>query len=141
MSNKKKWIAWNIPFFTKEWVRTSILLKDGTLEHETPNDRKGFYQDFWKEKQLVFDYIYTDSYDGEKIPTKIYVEEREWRPKWLTWTRIFRKIHRSIDIHFSKEVGKKKRSWKGGCIGCSYDLKPFETPLECIQRMEKDRSF
>lgn len=30
-----KWWTWNIPFFTKDWVRTSILLKDDTWEHET----------------------------------------------------------------------------------------------------------
>ena len=40
-----------------------------------------------------------------------------------------------------KEVGKKKGSWKGGCIGCSYDSKPGETPEECLKRMEKERKF
>ena len=47
-------------------------------------------------------------YDGEIIPTTIYVDEREWRPKWLKWTSLFAKKRRSIDIHFSKEVGKEK---------------------------------
>ena len=44
-------------------------------------------------------------------------------------------------IDETEEVGKKKGSWKGGCIGCSYDLKPGETPEECLKRMEKEREF
>jgi len=38
-------------------------------------------------------------------------------------------------------VGKGKGSWKGGCIGCSYDLLVNEAPMECIKRMERDRNF
>lgn len=136
-----KWWTWHIPFITKDWVRTSILLKDGSWEHETKKDRKDFYKDEWKEKQQVWEYDFTDKYDGEIIPTKIYVDEREWRPKWLKWTKLFAKTNRSIDVHFSKEVGSRKGSWKGGTIGCSYTLLPNETPLDCLKRMEKERKF
>lgn len=108
-----KWITWHLPFFDKIWVRTSVLLKDGSWAHNTPKDRKEFYQDEWKEKQMSWDYDFTDKYDNTMIPTKIYVEEIEWRPKWLTWTSLFAKKRRSIDIHFRKEVGKNKGEWKG----------------------------
>ena len=83
----------------------------------------------------------TDKYDNEKIPTTIYVEEREWRPKWLKWTKMFAIINRTIDVHFSKEVGKRKGSWKGGTLGCGYTLRKNETPLECLKRMEVERNF
>jgi hypothetical protein len=136
-----KWWTWDIPFVTKNWIRTSILLKDGTWEHETTKNRKGFYNDEWKQKQKSWNYDYIDSYDGEIIPTTIYVEEREWRPKWLTWTKLFNIINRSIDVHFSKECGKRKGSWKGGTLGCGYTLLPGEKPLECLKRMEKERNF
>lgn len=136
-----KWWTWDIPFVTKKWVRTSIMLKDGNWEHEIPGDKKGFYEDQWKNKQASWDYDYTDRYDGAIIPTTIYVEEREWRPKWMGWTKIFAIVSRTIDIHFSKEVGKRKGSWKGGCMGCRYKLRPNETPIECLQRMEKERQF
>jgi len=136
-----KWWTFDFPILTKEWVRTSILLKDDTWEHEVRGDRKEFYDDEWKAKQAVWHYDYTDSYDGEVIPTTIYVEEREWRPKWLTWTRLFAMIVRTIDVHFSKEVGRKKGSWKGGCVGCGYDLLPDEDPLDCLKRMEAERVF
>jgi len=135
------WWTWHIPFITKNWVRTSILLKDDTWEHKIRGDRKTFYTKEWKDKQKSFDYIFTDKYDNSKIPTNIYVEEREWRPKWLRWTRMFAIVNRTIDIHFSKEVGERKGSWKGGTLGCSYTLRKNETPLECLKRMETEYKF
>jgi hypothetical protein len=141
MGGGNKWWTWSIPFITKEWVRTSILLKDDTWEHETTGNRKDFWKDEWKQKQKQWTYNYTDSYDDEVIPTTIYVCEREWRPKWLKWTSLFSKKDRSIDIRFSKECGKRKGSWKGGTTGCGYTLLPNETPIQCLQRMEKERKF
>jgi hypothetical protein len=41
----------------------------------------------------------------------------------------------------SKECGERKGSWKGGTLGCSYELLPNETPLDCLKRMEKERKF
>lgn len=141
LSGGNKWWAWDLPFISKEWVRTSILLKYGTWEHETKGNRKKFYNDEWKQKQKSWTYDYTDRYDGEIIPTTIYVEQREWRPKWLKWTRLFADVSTTIDIHFSKEVGREKGSWKGGTLGCGYALLPKEHPLDCLKRMEKERKF
>lgn len=141
MKGGNKWWTWDIPFLTKDWVRTSILLKDGTWEHETKGNRKSFYEKEWKDKQMSWAYDYTDSYDGEVIPTTIYVNEREWRPKWLKWTSLFAKKRRDIDIHFSKEVGREKGSWKGGVLGCGCELLKNEQPLDCLKRMEKERKF
>lgn len=142
----KKWITWYFPFLTKNWYRTSILLKDGSWKHEFQNERLGrenkcFWKDEWKERQASWNYDYIDSYDNSIIPTTIYVEEREWRPKWLQWTKLFAITNKTIDVHFSKEVGKRKGSWKGGTVGCSYTLLPNETPLDCLKRMEKERKF
>jgi hypothetical protein len=69
------------------------------------------------------------------------VEEREWRPRWFKWTSLFSKVKRTIDINFNDEVGERTGSWKGGTLGCGYDLLPDETPLECLRRMEKEREF
>lgn len=139
-SGNKSW-AWNIPCLTKEWVRTSILLNDGTWEHETNGESKGFYKKEWKAKQKSWTYDYTDSYDGEIIPTTIYVEELEWRPRCLKWTSLFRKTKRTIDVHFSKECGGRKGKLNGGTIRCSYAMLPGEAPLDCLKRMEKEREF
>lgn len=136
-----KWWTWHIPFLTKNWVRTSILLKNGTWEHERKGDKKSFFEKEWKDRQASWTYDYTDSYDGEVIPTTIYVDEREWRPKWLMWTSRFARVSRTIDVHFSKECGRRKGDWKGGTLGCGYELLPNESPLDCLKRMERERKF
>lgn len=137
----KNWWAWNFPFLTKEWVRTSLLLKDGSWEHETRKERKTFYHDHWKKRRKEWKYDYKDFYDGEIIPSVIHVQEREWRPKWLTWTTLFATKRRTIEVNFSRECGERKGSWKGGVIGCGYNLLPNEDPLECVKRMERERKF
>lgn len=54
---------------------------------------------------------------------------------WPRWTR------ESINIEFSEEIGERSGSWKGGCIGCSYDLRPGEKMLDSLRRMEAERKF
>lgn len=39
------------------------------------------------------------------------------------------------------EISYQECGYEGGCLSCSYDLLPNETPEECIRRMEKERSF
>lgn len=46
-----------------------------------------------------------------------------------------------IEIKFSDEVGARRGSWKGGCVGCSYTMKPGETPQHTLQRMQRERRF
>lgn len=58
--------------------------------------------------------------------------------KALGWPRW---IKESIDIEFSDEVGERSGSWKGGCIGCSYDLRPGESMKQALARMEAERKF
>lgn len=64
----------------------------------------------------------------------------------ITW-RVLRRIgwpywiKESIDIEFDGEVGEGAGSWKGGCIGCGYELQPGETMLEALRRMEREREF
>ncbi|MFT5662604.1 MAG: hypothetical protein ACI9TV_003261 [Sulfurimonas sp.] len=122
-------------------IRHSILLKDDIWEHELKGQNKGFYISKWKEKQFMIEYNFLDKSDLTYIPTKVYVAEREWRQHWLKWTGLFAKVVRTIDVEFSKEVGSRKGSWKGGTLGCGYNLKENETALECIKRMETERTF
>ncbi|QEW27846.1 hypothetical protein [Roseovarius indicus] len=64
----------------------------------------------------------------------------------LTW-RAFKSlgwpfwIKESIDVEFDGEVGERTGSWKGGTIGCGYDLRPGETMLDALRRMEGERIF
>lgn len=47
----------------------------------------------------------------------------------------------SIDVKFSDEVGARRGSWKGGCVGCGYTMKADETPLQTLHRMQRERRF
>lgn len=93
------------------------------------------------QQPTIWEYDFTDTYDGEVIPCKFWVEEMEWRPKWLRWTKRFAKTRRFIEVEFSKEVGSRKGTWKGGTTGLSYDMLPYEHPTETIKRMENEYQF
>lgn len=67
----------------------------------------------------------------------IRAEEREWRRWWLP----SRKISRYIDIDFDVEVGERTGTWKGGTLGCGYEMRAGETPAETLRRMEQERKF
>jgi hypothetical protein len=70
----------------------------------------------------------------------IYVERRTRKLKALRWLPFGRTSH-SIDVAFSEEVGERTGSWKGGCVGCGYTLRPGETPREALYRMQEERKF
>lgn len=138
-----------------EWYRTSILAEDGkNWIHELtthggrvpvcgPVSEKWFFfsRDLprWKEAH-PYRYVLRSGEVQERTAT-IAVSEMEWRWRGLMWLAWPRKVTRTIDVEFSDEVGERSGSWKGGCIGCSYELRPTETPEECLRRMEAERKF
>jgi hypothetical protein len=67
----------------------------------------------------------------------ITVERRVWVRPWFPW----RRESRSIGIDFNAEVGERTGSWKGGVLGCGWDMLPGETPLDTLRRMERERRF
>ena len=150
LGEKKKYIEfpWNL-----QWYRTSYLSKTGgesfTLgidawEHEVKGKRKGFYENKWKDVlwEHTYPYIYVlNSGEVQKRNATIRVVEREGRRKWLMWTSLFNEVTRSIDVQFDGEVGERTGSWKGGTVGCSYEMLKGETPYDTLKRMEKERKF
>lgn len=144
------WFYWgkkrehkNLPW-ALNWYRTSVLLKDGSWETEKKGDKKNFYEDEWKQRQWSEQYEYTytlRSGEVQKLPTTIYVEEREWRRQGWMWCSLFNSVNKKIDVDFTEEVGEGRGSWKGGVLGCGYSIKKGETPLECLKRMEQERKF
>lgn len=70
----------------------------------------------------------------------IYVERRTRKLRWLRRLP-FGKTSYAISVTFSDEVGERTGSWKGGTIGCGYELRENETPRECLLRMERERKF
>lgn len=77
-------------------------------------------------------------YDGAKITASTHINEREWRrgEKWCSWLSLFYRpmVKRSLDIHYSAEVGPRKGSWKGGTIGCGMNMLPGELHEEAFVR-------
>lgn len=135
--------AWDLPFFSLERVRHQVECGDDKFvdynKLQKLNDKYIPLKD--NESVHKYHYDYVDNYDGSIVPCTYWVEEREWRRKWLKWCNPLKIVKRYIEIVFDGEVGKDKGEWKGGCIGCSYNLLSGETPEECIKRMEKERSF
>lgn len=151
---KSKYISfpWNL-----EWYRTSYQTNTGTTvwdnktsithwlwEHEFKGKRKDFYDEKWNgvlwEQTYPYIYILNSGEVQNRLAT-IKVVEREWRRRWLPFTSLFNQVIRSIDVTFDKEVGERTGSWKGGTVGCGWDLKPNETPYQCLKRMEQERKF
>ena len=92
------------------------------------------------EEQFAYHYTLKSGEVQERIAT-IHVERREWRQKWLRWCPLFAKKSTSIDVQFNGEVGERTGSWKGGTIGCGWDLRKGETAEQALRRMERERSF
>ncbi len=127
------------------WYKTSVLKKDSTWEHETREDKnKNFWENKWKDIILYNTYPYIYTLNNGSVQNRIatvHTVQREWRWKWfmyLPWPNFKRRV---IEIDFDEGIGEKVGSWKGGCTGCSYDLKKDETPEQCLKRMENERRF
>lgn len=64
-------------------------------------------------------------------------ERRVWTRPWFPWKR----ESRSISVDFNDEVGERTGSWKGGVLGCGYEMQPGETPHAALLRMQRERKF
>lgn len=138
--SKVVYLPWSL-----DWVRTSVFLNNGQWEHETKRNSKKFWDvDKWKDKlhTETFDYTYIlNSGEIQKRITTVNLTEREWRPKWFKWTKLFALIIKTIDINFNDEVGKGTGSWKGGVFGTGHSLLKGETIEQCFRRFEKEVKF
>ena len=93
-------------------------------------------------EMLTFPYTYVlKNGTVQKRTATVSVERRAWRPRAFQWTPLFEKSRTSIDVTFDDEVGEKSGSWKGGCIGCGYEMEARETAEQCLRRMERERKF
>lgn len=132
-----------------KWQSTEILDFDRKVLHTTTTKDKQIYFNGGKFdqgeaiKQSIaksYDYVYklNDGTIQNRIATIKCIERMTWGWKWFPWKK---HIRIDIDVRFNEEVGEKSGSWKGGCIGCSYDILPNETPEQCLRRMEQERKF
>lgn len=79
-----------------------------------------------------------NDFDGEERIAICYIDERRYDcgTGWFKWLKYFKKplIRYSLNLNFDKEVGYEKRSWKGGVMGHSIEIKFKESPLEAFKR-------
>jgi hypothetical protein len=95
-------------------------------EHEVLGERR------------AYPYAYTLRSGEVQLRTATITPERcLWTRPWLPRKR----ESRYINIEFSDEVGERTGSWKGGVLGCSYDMLPGEHPVKTLARMERERKF
>lgn len=89
----------------------------------------------------TYPYLYVRK-NGETQVRKatVFVDRMTWRMRW--WPLLpFTKTRTCIDVKFDQEVGERTGSWKGGCVGCGYEMRPGETPWDTLKRMESERKF
>ena len=135
------------PWADWEHISSTVMRRDGSFvprvgSWEEKSDRRpdGKEPDGRHTEQHPYHYLLTNG-TTQHVTATIHVSRMEWRLRWLRWTSLFAKVRHSIEVEFSDEVGERSGSWKGGTIGCGYDLKPNETPRECLMRMMRDRKF
>lgn len=89
----------------------------------------------------IYDYTYTlKSGEVQHRKAAVYADRMTWRARWYPLIPM-RLVRTCINVTFDAEVGEKTGSWKGGCVGCGYEMKHGETPLDTLRRMEKERKF
>lgn len=135
---------WPVPWLQWRHVRHSLY---GLRGEHVWTESKGDPFEVWYAARnacpaVSFDF---DDFDGERITARTHIEEREWRlgTKWCAWLSLFRRprVHRSLDLEFSKETGKRKGSWKGGTIGHSIEMQPGELHEAAFRRYCAEHSM
>ena len=120
-STEKSW-GYFLPWASTRHVRHCLYDLNGELWADVTHVRKS-----WEvvESQPSRKFLFKD-FDGEEIIATTTIEEREWQhgTGWFKWMSWFRKpiISRYLELKFSKEMGPKKGSWKGGTIGHSIEI-------------------
>lgn len=149
----EKGLHWSFPW-EYNWHSTEILTSGiaqfaDVIWSDTRKDRK--QRDIFKamEEQnaaaakvsRTYDYRYQlKNGTIQERKATIHVERRTWRMRW--WPLLpFKKVSTAIDVRFNDEVGEGTGSWKGGTVGCGYDMLPNETGFDCLKRMERERKF
>lgn len=141
----KKSVYLQMPWSWDWWSREVLDYDFNTVHKETKKDRRDYFANYDKvqeikksvSKEYPYRYVLKNGTIQDRIAT-VFVERLTWKMKWFPFIK---KVHTSIDVAFDGEVGERTGSWKGGTIGCGYDLLPNETPEPCLRRMERERKF
>jgi len=112
-------------------------------QQQMPDEQWSSVFDYAREpRKEEHPYSYTLK-SGEVQPRTATVSKRRHVLTWVAFRRFGwpRWNRESIDVEFDDEVGERTGSWKGGTIGCGYDLKLHEPMVAALRRMERERVF
>lgn len=130
-------MPWRLEIYKRE-----VMKADGTWTRQIQSYEKDCPPDGDGRLIQSFEYRYELKSGEIQYPiAKVHVERYEWRRKWHMSLPLFNKVRKSIDVEFDREVGESSGSWKGGCIGCGYDMLPHESAEMTLRRMERERVF
>lgn len=127
----------------KVWISDKYLMDDGSLFAQNVHKRLDWAEDKecvkvgshdWLLKNVrkyPFDYV---DFDGDIVKATAFLEVKEWRYKILKWTSLFSIVKKYLNVHFEKEVGKNKGSFKGCLTSCSVLIRGSETVEDCLKR-------
>lgn len=119
-------------------VESKLIAKNGKWI-----DSIGWDLDYLVIKKESFPYKYTlKSGEVQNRTATVSVTRRVWYWRLFKYLKIGPKIDSTtLDVSFDDEVGEGAGSWKGGTIGCSYQMLKGETPEQTLRRMERERKF
>jgi hypothetical protein len=135
--------SWYLPFFSYEFDGHWIQDKDrewvlmGNRRRKGPEPYKFRESGAAHTEAHPYKYTLKSGVVQERTAT-CTIEKRKWHRKWFPFLT---RTSQVIDIEFSDEVGERSGSWKGGTIGCSYEMTPDDTIESCLRRMELERKF
>lgn len=136
---KVLWYPWSWEFY-KRWELVSGGSYAAGREFWIEVPRRMNHGELATKHQYVYTYNRKNG-DVQKVVATYYVGSMEHRWRWLQWLPFPRRVSKFISVDFSNEVGEGTGSYKGGVLGCGYDMLPGESALECLQRMERERKF
>lgn len=134
------------PTYGFHFFEDLLFIKWGKSHGRKDDPSKAFYMPWaWRHKEhKILSEPETHSYiyvlKNGKIQNRMATIKREYR-RWKRYWLPYRLEKHTIDVTFDKEVGERSGSWKGGCIGCGYDMKEGESALDTLRRMEREREF
>jgi hypothetical protein len=117
------------------WTR--YLRADGTWAEVSDKAILARNEDDCWVREYDFNAVWKDG-TSQKVKAKVGVEERMRSLRWFPWVQ---RKRRSIWVDFDEEVGAERGSWKGGTVGCGYDMKLGETARQTLRRMQHGRRF
>ncbi len=132
--------CWNLPWFSSVFQRHEVRRSDGSWVPYVGSWEQGKEADGREIFTFPYCYVLKRGEAQERIAT-VYVDRMAWRRKGFEWSRLFETERQYISVEFSGEDGERSGSWKGGCVGCGWEMLPGETVEQTLRRMERERVF